>query len=118
MEQDKAINRVLRDIKQFDLIAKDILGEVKSGEIRYFLNVLYVAGWEEGYRTINQHGNKTIGQYNKSGKLIKTYKSLKEAARLSGFSVKGIYNSITRNKLMRQGWTWKYLILTDLQPPT
>ena len=113
MEQDKAVNRVLRDLKLMGIIPEDI-----DGNLRPYLHALYVAGWEQGYKEINQHGNKTIGQYDQHGKLVKTYKSREEAARLTGFTENGIYKSMMRNTPMKQGWTWKYLVLPDLEPPS
>jgi len=110
MKQDIAVNRILRDLKLMEIIPSDT-----DGSIRPYLNALYVAGWDQGRLEVNQHGNKTIGQYDKRGKLFKTYKSRKEAAKITGFSEKGIYNSVISGKPLK-GWTWKYLVLTDLNP--
>jgi hypothetical protein len=104
MERHEAVNKVLRDMKASDLINPDY-----AGEARIYLNALWVAGWENGYEQINQHGNKIIGQYNREGKLINTFKSQIEAAKKTGFTAKGIYNCMKRETPMKQGWTWRYI---------
>jgi len=108
VDQDKTVNRVLRDLKMMGLIEEDA-----GGELRPYLNALFVSGWEVGYKEINQHGNKTIGQYDKRGNLFQTYKSRKEAAKLTGFSVSGIYKSVIKGRPLK-GWYWHYLVLPEL----
>lgn len=109
MEQDKAVNRILRDMKLMNIIPEDT-----DGSIRPYLNALFVAGWEKGYLESHQTTAKTIGQYNLTGKLIATYPSLKDACKKTGFSKNGILHSMTHNVPTRQKWTWKYLVLPKL----
>ena len=113
MEQDKAVNRVLRDLKLMGIIPEDI-----DGNLRPYLHALYVAGWESGYHESHQTTAKTIAQYNLEGKLVQTYPSLANAVKRTGFSKNGILHSMTHNVPTRQKWTWKYLVLPDLDFPT
>ena len=109
MDQDKTVNRVLRDIKMLGFVFEDSIGE-----IRPYLNALFVAGWEQGWLDAHQTTAKTIGQYDLTGKLIATYPSLKEACKKTGFSKSGIQHSMIHNVPTRQRWLWKYLILPEL----
>ena len=95
---------MLRDLRLMRLIHEDNIGE-----FRPYLNAIYVAGLEQGHLDKNQHTNKTIGQFDSKGQLINTFKSQKDAAVKTGFTVKGLYNSMHRGTPTRQGWTWKYL---------
>lgn len=83
--------------------------------IKELLTQTYIAGWEQGRLEINQHGNKPIGQFLK-GKQINEFKSLKEAAKKTGFSEKGIVRSMQRGTPMKQGWTWQYLEKKEATP--
>jgi hypothetical protein len=88
--------------------------EDSSGELRPYLNALFVAGWEKGWLDAHQTTAKTIGQYTLEGQLINTYASLKDACRKTGFSKGGIQHSMKNNVPTRQKWYWKYLVLPDL----
>ena len=110
MKQDVVVNRTLRDLKLMGLIEEEA-----SGEMRPFLNAIFVAGWENGYHDSHQTTAKTIGQYDLTGKLIKTYPSLKQACKITGFSKSGIQHSMIHNIPTRQRWYWRYLVLPDLE---
>jgi len=104
MDQDKTVNRILRDMKLFHII------ECESDEaVKEYLKLVWLVGWEEGRTQVNQRFNKAIGQYNRQGKLINTFKSRREAARRTGYTDAGIKNCMNRGTPMKQGWTWKYL---------
>jgi hypothetical protein len=109
MKQDVAVNRILRDLKMMGLVMEDT-----SGELRPYLNALFVAGWENGYHDSHQTTAKVIGQYTLEGKLINTYPSLKAACKRTGFSKSGIQHSMIHNVPTRQRWYWKYLVLPKL----
>lgn len=104
MDQDKAVNRVLRDLKMLELIPEE-----NAGKIRPYLQALFVAGWEKGRLEGFHNGDKPIGQFNKEGKLLNTYHSQKEAARRTGFTQQGINYSMRMERPTKQGWVWKYL---------
>lgn len=104
MKQDRAVSHILRDLKMMGLIQEDY-----AGEIRPYLEALWVAGWESGRESIVSPYAKQLGQYNRDGKLINTFKSIEEAARKTGFTTRGIHVAMQENRAMRQGWTWKHL---------
>ena len=109
MKQEVVINRALRDLKMMGLV-----DSYHAGELKPLLNAIFCSGWENGYHDSHQTTAKTIGQYNLQGKLINTYPSLKDACKKTGFSKSGIQYSIKNNIPTRQRWTWKYLVLPDL----
>jgi hypothetical protein len=80
-----------------------------NGEFKPYLNAIYACGYEAGKLEVNQHTNKTIGQYDKRGILVNTFKSRVDAARRTGFSESGIKRCMERKTPMKQGWTWKYI---------
>jgi hypothetical protein len=109
MEQEKVINKVLRDFKLFGLIVSDETGIPRTGEYRFLLNALYVAAWEESRKDTYGHGNKPIAQVNKEGKIINIYRSTIEASKKTGYTPNGIHKALQRQSTTRQGWIWKYL---------
>lgn len=109
MNQDKIINHILRDLKLFELISKDITGEFRSGEMKPYLQAVYTAAYENGWLDAHQTTAKAIGQYNMEGKLIATFPSLRQACKATGFSKSGIQHSMKTNIPTRQRWVWKYI---------
>ena len=103
MTQDKVVNHILRDLKFLGIIPEEC-----AGELRPYLMAVYCAGYEEG-RLTNQHRGHSIGQYDRRGQLVQTYKSVTEACRRTGFSDMGIRKSMYRGTPMKQGWEWKFL---------
>ena len=97
MNQERTVNHVLRDLKLFGLIEEDA-----CGELRPYLMAIYCAGYEEG-RLTNQHKGRNLGQYDKRGQLIETYRSFKEACRRTGFSDMGIRKAMFRGTPTKQG---------------
>jgi hypothetical protein len=113
MEKDIAINRVLRDMKMFELISKDIAGEVRTGEVRMFLNALWVVAQDSKQQVMQAHHTSRVVQYSLDGTKLGEYNSIEEAARAVGY--KGIYgrniigNSLSgRHKQTKKGHIWKY----------
>jgi hypothetical protein len=104
MEQDRVINKVLRD-----LVAAGLVSDKWKGEVRIELNRVYAAAWEESRKATYGHGNKPIGQYDEAGKLLNIYRSQIEAARKTGFTQGGILKAMQRGTATKQGWLWKYL---------
>lgn len=105
MDQEKIVNRMLRDLKQFGLLVEDT-----ANDVRPYLNAMFVAGWEQGWLDAHQTTAKAIGQYNLEGRLVNTFSSLRDACRKTGFSKSGIQHSMTHNIPTRQRWLWKYLV--------
>lgn len=104
MEKDIAVNRIVRDMRMGGIICEDCLGEVRK-----YVDLAWVAGFERGRYTEFGHGSKKIGQYDKHGILLNTFGSKKEAARKTGFTEDGIYKAMLRGTPTKQGWIWKYI---------
>jgi hypothetical protein len=111
MDQDKTVNRILRDLGQFGLVVKDVTGEPKTGEYRIFLNALWVAAFEEGYRKGYEKFRRVraVILYDKHGKVIKEYESAVYAAKKNEISVFTILSAIRRKSYSKNGnyWRWK-----------
>lgn len=121
MEQHTAVKKMMLSVRMEidEITPNDLPVFISPNTLEYIKNTLlypkirecshlmYGVGFDAGYQEINQHGNKPITQYRK-GIAVNTFKSLKEAAKLTGFSVKGIRRSMIRGTPMKQGWTWEY----------
>ena len=104
MEQHTAVKKMMLSIK-----LEGNFPEECYPELREYLKQIYVVGYDHRGQEWYSHNSKSIGQYNREGKLINTFKSRTEAAKKTGFTVAGIKSSMDRGRAMRQGWTWKYL---------
>jgi len=108
MEQGRAVNKILRDMKQFELISKDATGEVRSGEARVFLNALYVAGWEGAKHDTNNNCEKPVIQFDRTGKRITKYPSVTIAAKELKCTRDGLYKAIRKGTPTKKGYIWIY----------
>jgi NUMOD1 domain len=104
MEKDTAVNRIVRDMRMGGIICEDCIGEVRK-----YVDLAWVAGYENGRHIEFGHGSKRIGQYDKNGNLLNIFGSQKEAARKTGFTANGIYKAMMNGRRTKQGWTWKYI---------
>ena len=112
MEERTALKKMMLSIKLEETIPEECYPD-----LRRYLTQMYVVGWEAGKLQINQHTNKAIGQYDRNGNLINTYRSRIEAAKKTGFTEGGIKKSMERKRPTKQGWTWKYLpLVTNFDP--
>ena len=100
MEQELVVNKVLRDLKRFELIKED-----DEGQVRVHLTRLAVACWEEG---INSYHKKKVIQYSKYKVKIQGFNSVEEAARKTEEKDKTIYEAIRTGYTTRKGYKWKY----------
>jgi hypothetical protein len=110
MNQEKVVNRILRDLKLFGLITLDEVGEHRTGEVKPFLNQLWTASWEESRKVMcgDSHA-RPVGQYDRNGQLLHSYNSIKEAARKTNFHPSNLQRALIRGTKTRQGWIWKYI---------
>lgn len=76
MDQERAVNKILRDMK-----LSGIATEGNEGLTRFFLNIAWVTGFEYFRRTELNHNKREIVQYNKDGVEIGRYDSIEGAAR-------------------------------------
>jgi len=106
MEKDIAVNSVLRDMKMDGLISEDY-----SGEVRVYLEALWVAGWEY-YRRYETHHNgnvSPVAYFGNDDKKLGEYPSVSEACRKLRIPRKTI-DSVLSGKVrrMRNGHYFKY----------
>ena len=106
MDQERSVNKVLRDMKLFDLISKDITGEVRAGEARVFLDALWVAGYE--HKTKVNACEKRVIQEDRDHKIIQEHPSMVVARRIVGMSKQGMINAIKNKLLTRKGYYFRY----------
>jgi len=105
MEQHTAVKKMMLTVKIEGLIPLECFSAV-----RCYFGQMYAAGYDQRGQEINQHSYKAIGQYDRNGKLINTFKSRREAAKKTGFTENGIYKAIKNERPTKQGWVWKYLM--------
>ena len=86
-----------------------LISEEYRGEVRFYLNLVYCAAWEESRKETYGHGNKPIAQVNTLGQIINIYNSTIEASKKTGFTPNGIHKALQKQSITRQGWLWKYL---------
>lgn len=103
MEQDKVVNRVLRDLKLQGLISEDA-----NGEVKIYLNAIWVASLEERTRELSAHNEKRVIQYNEEGVKIAEYGSIAEASKKTKYGITGLYSAVLRGTLTKKGHIWKY----------
>jgi hypothetical protein len=110
MDQDKTVNRILRDLGQFGLVVKDVTGEPKTGEYRIFLNALWVAAWEEGIHSVKQYNNRqrAVEQLDMNSKKLNEFISIAEAVKKTGEGKNVIGRSIKFNSLTQKKHIWRY----------
>lgn len=108
MDLQRAVNKKMASIK-----LEEVLPDKYFWYMRECLTQMYVVGWEQGRLEINQHGNKPIAQINSDDRVINIFKSLKEAAKLSCVSEKGIYKSMVNDRPVK-GFTWRYVTQKEL----
>jgi hypothetical protein len=99
MEIERAVNKVLLDLKQFELINPD-----DEGSVRIHLTRLAVSCWEEGIRS----REKILVQYTKYGIKIKEFQGIDDAVLKTEEAKRTIYQSIKDEKATRRGFIWKW----------
>ena len=104
MEQHEAVKKMMFSIK----LQEDIPDKYHS-YLRQLFQQMYAAGWEEGRNSAYLNRQKLIGQFNREGKLINTFKGKKEACKKTGFAYTRLRSALERGSTTRQGWTWRYI---------
>ena len=110
MEQHTVVKKMMLTVKIEGSIPLECFPAVRD-----YFKQMYAAGYDQRGQEINQHSYKAIGQYDRNGKLINTFKSRREAARKTGFTENGIYKAIKNERPTKQGWIWKYLMSEKLE---
>ena len=102
MDEDVIINKVLHDLKLFELIKED-----DSGFIREHLEFLYGAAWDNGRKTLG-HGSRAIELCDKNEKIVNTFYSIEEAALKTQMTPDGVSKAIVRKSINKKGYHWRY----------
>ena len=103
MDQEVAVNRVLRDLKMLGLISEE-----SNGEVKVFLNALVVVGIEIRSKEISKGTWKKVFQFDSKGNKIGEYVSAMEAARKTKSDRKVIERHSKTGKITRKGHYWSY----------
>jgi len=103
MEQERAVNKVLRD-----LISAGLVSETWQGEVRLYLNQLFAAGYDEGNHRQYASHEREIVLYNGNDKEIGRWRSMAEASRETKTPQSTITMGMWRGTRSRNGNTWKY----------
>lgn len=103
MEQDKVVNRVLRDLKLQGLISEEA-----NGEVKIYLNAIWVASWEERNKGLADKRSIAVKQFNREGELIQEYHNVLIAARKTKYSRNTIYTSLRTGEPTRRGHIFRY----------
>lgn len=103
MDIDKTVNRIVRDMKMSGLISEDYTEDVK-----FFVRMAYVAGYEERKKDYNQSQEKEVIQEDRHHKKIHSFDSMAEAYKKIGMSKTGMINAIRDKILTRKGYYFKY----------
>jgi len=93
-------------MRQFGLISKDETGEERTGEVRFFLNALWVAAHE--HKTKVNNCEKEVIQETRDHKPMATYPSMRIAREKTGMSKSGMINAIKNKLLTRKGYYFRY----------
>jgi len=108
MDQDVAINKALRDMKQAGLITRDEMQEIRSGEMRVLLNAVYTVGWENRNKDLADKRSIPVQQLTKEGKFMEEFHNIQIAARKKKYARGTIYKSLRTGETTSRGHIWKY----------
>ncbi|MDX9913927.1 MAG: hypothetical protein RBS77_05090 [Candidatus Moranbacteria bacterium] len=105
MDRDRAINKVLRDLKMGGWVHED-----DAGHVRYFLNALFVAGMEEQrhLQGMNNNCQKRVVVLNRHKEKIDECSSVLEASQKYKLFETSVTRLLTNKKLSRKGYYFKY----------
>lgn len=82
MDQERAVNKIVRDMRMCGLITLNQFREERVEEVKFFVTMAFVAGFDLRRTEINKgNNNRRIAYYAKNGKKIKEYPSIAEASR-------------------------------------
>lgn len=107
MDNERAVNKILRDMKSIKLITEE-----NGGYARVFLNALYVAGYEARAKEIGFRFQRKIELYiydNPAG----TFLGLEEAVIKSKDSGSTIKRALRYGIATKKGHIWKYIEKTE-----
>jgi hypothetical protein len=103
MNQETVINRVLRDMKMMGWT-----DEYSNGFIRPFLNYAYVAGWEQGKKSLGGHKKRKVELYDTRKNIKIPFDSIVVASHTIKDSVRTISRSLHSGIATEKGHIWSY----------
>jgi hypothetical protein len=107
MDQERAVNKVVRDMVDFGLISDE-----GTEDVKFHLRLLWTAGWEH-YRRYETHheGNvHAIVHFGRDNNNLGTYPSVSEASRRLKIPRKTLCSVLKGSvKRMRNGHYFKYI---------
>ena len=103
MEVERCVNKILRDLKTFQLINPD-----DEGSVRIHLTRLAVACEEGGERKSSDYKRKIIIQEDSNHKQIGEYLGIDNAAKELKIDKETIARSIRFKRLTKKGYYWKF----------
>ena len=103
MEVERTVNKILRDLKTFQLIKPD-----DEGLVRIHLTRLGVACFEEGERQSSDYKRKIIIQENSEHRQIGEYLGIDNAAKELKMDRTVIERSIRFKRITKRGYYWKF----------
>jgi len=102
MDKDVCINRVLRDMKLQGLISEEA-----NGEVKIYLNAVWVAGYEHKTKELGYLHRKGVIQYDANWKEIRRFEGIKVASIKVRCDNLTIERAIKSGKLTRKRHYWK-----------
>lgn len=107
-------------MKMCGLISADEQGEVRSGEARFFLNALFVAGMEEQkhQQSVNNNCQRGVVIYNRHWEKLDEFGSVTEAAEKTGVYKDSISRLLSNRRLSRKGFYYRHADDDDIMRST
>ena len=104
MTEEQVINKVVRDLLQFDLIHEDSREDVK-----FHLKLLWTVAWEVRGKELAMSNCREVVILNKDRKFIKSYPNVKQGVRKEKYSMTTVFNSLhNHDKSTSRGHFWYY----------
>lgn len=103
MNQETVINKVLRDLKMVGLV-----DEISNGEFKPYLNMLYVAGWEQGKKSLGGHKKRKIELYDTRKNIKIPFDSIVVASHTIKDSIRTINRCLQSGIATKKGHVWSY----------
>jgi hypothetical protein len=104
MEQDKAVKKMMLDIKLEELIPPKYYPFIAPR-----FEQMWLVGWEHCRKELTAHNKKRVARFDTSGKRIGEYESVIEAAHKTKSGVTGLYSALLRGTKTKKGYYWRYL---------
>jgi len=108
MELDKIINSVVRDMRMSGLISEE-----STGEVRMFIQMACIAGWEERGKELAHSrwdcDDYKIQKFTRDGILVNEYSSPSEAVRKDTTAKRTtIWKALKTGRPTSRGYIWRY----------